>query len=95
MRFISYGQMIERFGEPQIEQYQPVYDGALDTNNLESIYALFRDYPPEGYHGHRMGLGDVVELYDGISEFYYCDRIGFQPVVFTLREQPQLQEPSM
>ena len=96
MRFISYAQMTERFGEPQMEQYQPVYDGAPDTNDLEVIYALCRDRPPEGYRGHRMGLGDVVELYDsGGSEFYYCDRVGFQPIAFAAQEQTQWQEPTM
>lgn len=96
MRFISYGQMTERFGEPQMEQYRPVYDGAPDTNDLEMIYALCRDRPPEGYRGHRMGLGDVVELYDGDgSEFYYCDRVGFQPIAFAAQEQTQWQEPTM
>lgn len=88
MRFISYAQMLERFGEPQMEQYQLVYDGALTTNDLETIYALCRDNPPNGYCGHLMGLGDVAELYDsGGSEFYYCNRVGFQPVSFTPEAQ--------
>ncbi len=96
MRFISYGQMTARFGEPQMEQYQTVYDGAPGTNDLEELYALCRDRPPEGYHGHRMGLGDVVELYDsGGSEFYYCDRVGFQPIAFAPLEQSQWQEHTM
>ena len=96
MRFISYEQMTERFGEPKMDQYSPVYDGAPDTNDLEAIYALCRDHPPEGYRGHRMGLGDVVELYDsGGSEFYYCDRVGFQPIAFAFQKQTQWQEPAM
>lgn len=90
MRFISYARMLEHFGEPQMEQYHLVYDGALNTNDLETIYALCRDNPPKGYRGHRMGLGDVVELYDsGGSEFYYCDRVGFQPVSFASEAQAQ------
>ncbi len=96
MRFISYGQMTRRFGEPQREQYRPVYDGAPGTNDLEELYTLCSDRPPEGYHGHRMGLGDVVELYDNSgSEFYYCDRVGFQPIAFAPQEQSQWQEQTM
>lgn len=96
MRFISYGQMAERFGEPEMKQYQLVYDGAPDTNDLEVIYALCRDRPPEGYRGHRMGLGDVIELYGcGGSQFYYCDRVGFQPITFTPQEQSQWKNPTM
>lgn len=96
MRFISYEQMRTRFGEPQMEQYQPVYDGMPASNDLERIYALCRDKPPEGYHGHRMGLGDVVELYDESgSEFYYCDRVGFQSISFESETLEQCQELSM
>ncbi len=96
MRFISYEQMVKLYGEPRAEQYQPVYDGTPNTNDLEQLYTLYRDCPPEGYHGHRMGLGDVVELYDsGGSEFYYCDRIGFQPIAFVPQEQTQWQEQTM
>ena len=30
-----------------------------------------------------MALSDVMELYDDAgSEFYYCDRVGFQPIRF-------------
>lgn len=96
MRFISYDQMTERFGEPQMEQYEPVYDGAPKTNDLEGLYVLYREQPPEGYRGHRMGLGDVVELYDeGGSEFYYCDRVGFQPITFQPQELTQWQTQTM
>lgn len=96
MRFISYDQMVEHFGEPQMEQYQLVYDGAPNTNDLEAIYARCRDNPPKDYCGHRMGLGDVVELYDsGGSEFYYCDRVGFQPVSFAPEAQTQCQDLTM
>lgn len=96
MRFISYEQMLTRFGEPQMEQYQLVYDGAPKTNDLEAIYALCRDRPPKDYCGHRMGLGDVVELYDsGGSEFYYCDRVGFQAIAFMPEVQTEWQEQTM
>lgn len=96
MRFISYDQMLTRFGSPNVERYRPVYDGAVGTNDLEEIYEICRDDPPDGYHGHRMALGDVVELYDTSgSEFYYCDRVGFQPISFQQQEQAQWREPSM
>ena len=32
---------------------------------------------------------DVVELYDDSgSEFYYCDRVGFQPIRFEQKQDP-------
>ncbi|MFR6060080.1 MAG: YodL domain-containing protein, partial [Oscillospiraceae bacterium] len=45
--------------------------------------------PPPGYQGYRMALSDVVELYDDSgSEFYYCDRVGFQPIQFKQEQDP-------
>ena len=42
-----------------------------------------------GYQGYRMALSDVVELYDDSgSEFYYCDRVGFQPIQFKQEQDP-------
>ena len=36
-----------------------------------------------------MALSDVVELYDDTgSEFYYCDRVGFQPIRFEQKQDP-------
>ena len=59
-----------------------VYDGQIGTNDLEEIYTLFRE-PVFGYEGRPIGISDVVELYDASgSEFYYCDRIGFQKIEF-------------
>lgn len=96
MRFIGYRETVERFGEPDGENYAPVFDGDLGTEDLEQIYTICRDTPPPSYQGHRMGLSDVVELYDESgSEFYYCDRIGFQKIPFVSQTQVQYQEPTM
>ena len=37
MKFIGYDRMRERFGEPSPEDYQLVFDGEAETNNLEEI----------------------------------------------------------
>ena len=82
MRFIPYETMVQRFGRPCRDSYEPVYDGQIGTNDLEEIYTLFRE-PVSGYEGRPIGISDVVELYDASgSEFYYCDRIGFQKIEF-------------
>lgn len=84
MRFIGYAEQIRNFGEPDIGNYTPVFEGDLGTNDLEQIYSLCRDSLPAEYQGHPMALSDVVELYDDSgSEFYYCDRVGFHPIQFT------------
>lgn len=83
MRFIPYETMVQRFGEPCRDSYEPVCDGQIGTNDLEEIYTLFCE-PVSGYEGRPIGISDVVELYDASgSEFYYCDRIGFQKIEFT------------
>lgn len=97
MRFIGYEDLIQRFGEPDADNYTQVFDGNLGTNDLEQIYAICRDSPPPGYQGYRMALSDVVELYDDSgSEFFYCDRVGFRPIQFDQRqEQNECHEMTM
>lgn len=91
MRFIGYEDLIKKFGEPSADNYEQVFDGDLETNDLEKIYAICRDNPPHGYQGYRMALSDVVELYDASgSKFYYCDRVGFRPIRFE-QEQEQTE----
>ena len=63
---------------------------AFAQKESESISGtICRDAPPPGYQGYRMALSDVVELYDdSVSEFYYCDRVGFQPIRFEQKQDP-------
>lgn len=88
MKFISYEEMCRQFGLPNAEHYQMVYDGAVETNDLEALYMKFNTEWPEGYTGHSLSISDVLELYDReTSSFHYVDRIGFQQVDFTSMEQ--------
>lgn len=83
MRFLGYEDFVRKFGQPDLRDYTVVFDGSLDTDDLEQIYTICREAPPAGYCGRKMGLGDIVELYNRSgSVFYYCDRIGFQAVDF-------------
>lgn len=83
MRFIGYDEMVEKFEEPNMRDYEAVYDGEVETNDLESIYAKFNVEHPEGFTGHSLSMSDVVELYDDAgSEFHYVDRFGFKQINF-------------
>jgi hypothetical protein len=95
LRFIDYGTLLERFGEPDPANYAVVYDGQIETNDLEEVYAMFNiGKRPPGYTGHSMSMSDVVELYDDAgSEFHYCDRMGFQQITF--QQQPPEMEMTM
>ncbi len=95
-RFLSYKEQIQRYDALSREDYHVVYDGQMGTNELEEIYRRCNEDHPEGYEGWSMSMGDVVELYDEeTSEFYYCDRMGFQKIEFPKEEPVQAQAPKM
>lgn len=96
MKFIGYDELLERFGEPNPENYQVVYDGHIETNNLDAIYEKFNlDHPP-GYQGHSLSMSDVIELYDqNDRSFHYVDRFGFKETAFQPPEQEQQHGQSM
>lgn len=96
MKFIGYDELLERFGEPDPDNYRVVYDGEVETNNLEELYVRFNlDHPP-GYKGHSLSMSDVVDLYDDSgSSFHYVDRFGFRGISFQPPEQELYQGPAM
>ena len=96
MKFISYDTLTSRFGEPDSASYQVVYDGEVETNDLEALYTKFNiDHPP-GYQGHSLSMSDVLELYDENGcAFYYCDTCGFKEISFQEPQQEQGQEPQL
>ena len=92
MKFIGYDEMLKDFGDPDQDNYRMVYDGEVETNNLEELFAKFNlDHPP-GFEGHSLSMSDVVELYDASgSSFHYVDRFGFKEISFQPQEQEQYQ----
>ena len=80
LRFIPYADSLARFGTPCVSNYAVVYDGQVETNELEALFEKFSAVEsPPGYSGYPLSMSDLVELYDeGGSIFYYCDRFGFQ-----------------
>lgn len=74
--------------EPQLEDYSVVYDGQVDTNDLEGIYDRFTERSPSGFSGHPLSVSDLVELFDsGGSTFYFLDRTHFRKVDFPEQAQ--------
>lgn len=94
MRFISYDLLAQRFGEPDPQNYVAVYDGPVESNDLEAIFVQFNDdVRPAGYTGHALSISDVVELYDeSESAFFYCDHVGFQQISFGEQTQGMTME---
>ena len=90
MRFISFDEFKERFGEPHKDSFEVVFDGSLSTNNLDMIYEICNLNHPKDYRGHSLSMSDVVELYDDNgSSFHYVDRFGFKEISFEPSEQAQ------
>ena len=92
MKFISLSDMKRLgFGNPNIKNYDVVYDGNIETNDLDEIYGkLYIDANVEGYSGHAMTMSDVIELYDdNESTFYYVDKDGYTRIQF-LDEEPEI-----
>lgn len=96
MKFIGYDELLKDFGEPDPANYQVVYDGEVESNDLEALYEKFNiDHPP-GYEGHSLSMSDVVELYNETgSSFHYVDRFGFQSIEFEPPGQEMRQGPSL
>lgn len=90
MKFIGYDELTTRFGEPNPDHYQAVFDGAVGTNDLDAIFDKFNiDHPPD-FKGHSLSMSDVVELYDREgSEFHYVDHFGFQRIDFGEAPKPE------
>lgn len=81
MRFIGYDDLKDKgFAEPNIDDYEIVYDGNIGTNDLESIYRKFDSGEKlEGFSENGIYISDVIELYDeDSSEFYYVNPKGFE-----------------
>ncbi|AGL02897.1 YodL domain-containing protein [Desulfoscipio gibsoniae] len=96
MKFIGYDELLERFGEPDPDNYRTVYNGEVDTNNLDELFARFNLAHPTGYEGHSLSMSDVIELYDkSVSSFHYVDRFGFKEIPFQPPEQELYQGPTM
>ena len=90
LRFRSYDEVLKVSGEPSKNNYDVVFDGALETNDLESIYAKFNMDHPSDFKGHSLSISDVVELYDdNSSEFHYVDQFGFKEIEFADQSHEQ------
>ena len=90
LRFRNYDEVLKVSGEPSKNNYDVVFDGELETNNLESIYTKFNMDRPSDFKGHSLSISDVVELYDeNSSEFNYVDQFGFKAIEFADQSHEQ------
>ena len=74
--FRSYECAVKNAGKIDPEIYKTVFDGNVDAENLEDIFAVLNFSQPVGYNGHSLSVSDIVEI-EG-SGCFYCDCIGFR-----------------
>lgn len=74
--FRGYDSVMKDAGEVDPTIYKTVFDGKLDAQNLEDVFAVLNFKHPVGYNGHSLSVSDVVEV-DGEGCFF-CDSIGFR-----------------
>jgi hypothetical protein len=67
--------------------YDEVFNGELETDNLESIYTKFNTEGHPLHRGHSLSISDIVVTDNGA---FYCDRVGFKKVDF---DEGQTQKP--
>ncbi len=79
-RFLGLNQL-NRYGlKADPENYSCVYSGSLEPGmDAETLYYRFNMERPKDFYGHSMSVSDIVVLCrNGISEAWYCDRVGFR-----------------
>lgn len=78
-KYLSYQNYMREYGMLDLSDYQIVYDGYMESGELEEIFQKFATNLPEGFPGHAISMSDIIELYGPLSgsSFFYVDEFGF------------------
>ncbi len=78
-KFSSYESLCSQYGGIQREDYQLVFNGTVEYENLNELYEQFTaETPPKGFRGRRLSLSDLLELFQqDNSALYYVDTEDF------------------
>ena len=74
--FRSYDSAMKSAGQIDPSVYKTVFDGNVDAQDLEDVFAVLNFSHPVGYNGHSLSVSDIVEMEGGGC--FYCDSFGFQ-----------------
>ena len=84
IRFMNYEYLQKNGIDPQYENYELVYTGALTQDGsqiekLEDLYRTFNVEHPKDFTGHSLSLSDIVALKQaGVVSYHYVDSIGYK-----------------
>ena len=84
IRFMNSEYLQKKGIEPQYENYELVYTGALtkdgsQIDKLEDLYRIFNIEHPQDFTGHSLSISDIVALKQaGVVSYHYVDSIGYK-----------------
>jgi len=84
LRFMNSDHLKVKGVEPQYENYELVYTGALTQDGsqiekLEELYRIFNIEHPQDFTGHSLSISDIVALKQaGVVSYHYVDSIGYK-----------------
>ncbi len=84
LRFMNSEYLQKKGIEPQYENYELVYTGALTQDGsqiekLEDLYRIFNIEHPQDFTGHSLSISDIVALKQaGVVSYHYVDSIGYK-----------------
>ena len=84
IRFMNSEYLQKKGIEPQYENYELVYTGALtkdgsQVEKLENLYRIFNIEHPQDFTGHSLSVSDIVALKQaGVVSYHYVDSIGYK-----------------
>ena len=84
IRFMNSEYLQKNGVEPQYENYELVYTGALTKDGsqiekLEDLYRIFNVEHPHDFSGHSLSVSDIVALKQaGVVSYHYVDSIGYK-----------------
>ena len=84
IRFMNSEYLQKKGIEPQYENYELVYTGALtqdgtQIDKLEDLYRIFNIEHPQDFTGHSLSISDIVALKQaGVVSYHYVDSVGYK-----------------
>ena len=77
--FMGYDFVLEKQKKLDASIYDCVFDGNVETDDLDNLFMMCNLNKPNGYVGRSMSVSDVVKMND---DYYYVDDIGFVKIPF-------------
>jgi len=87
IRFMNSDHLREKGIEPQYENYELVYTGALtkdgsQIDKLEDLYRIFNIEHPQDFTGQSLSVSDIVALKQaGVVSYHYVDSVGYKELL--------------